>query len=176
MLDVGCAKGHIAEAFRAAGFEAHGLDYSDVAIEISRGLFPKVTFHHMDGFNPGFDRKFSLIFIRGFSGCNTLDMPAIAACMAKYVALLQNNGVLILGYPTDFSGRHRRGDTACWSREQIAQLVSLVPATHLGEFITPRPNPIRWIKIFINRLLGRRPKFYLYLYFTRRNAPGPAAH
>lgn len=166
-LDVGCAKGHIAAAFQRAGFTTHGLDYSDVAIDLARKNFPVVTFHHMDGFNPVFDRKFSLILIRAFSGCNTLDMRSVAALASKYVALLEQDGVIIVGYTTDYSGKHRPGDTVCWSKKHIAQLKTLLPALYKGKMEIPAPFPLGWMKVTLGRLLGRRSKFFLYLVFTR---------
>ena len=174
VLDVGCAKGHICEAFRQAGLEAHGLDYSDVAVEKATKLFPACRFYHMDGLNPEFDRKFDLVFMRGFSGCNTLEIGNVAALCNRYVALLKPGGFLVLGYSTDFSGRHRPGDTVCWSQRQIDQITAQVRARWLGSIVIPRRTLFRALKIGLGRFLGRHSKHYLYLFF--RSAGGdPAA-
>ena len=165
VLDVGCAKGHICEAFRLAGWEAHGLDYSDVAVATASGLFPKCRFYHMDGMNPEFDRKFDLVFMRGFSGCNTLEMEDVAALCNRYIALLRPGGTLVVAYSTDFSGRRLAGDTACWSLRQIDQLTAQVDARYLGSIVIPRASLFRTLKKCVSRLLGRRPKRYLYLFF-----------
>jgi SAM-dependent methyltransferase len=164
VLDVGCAKGHICEAFRQAGLEAHGLDYSDVAVEKATKLFPACRFYHMDGMNPEFDRKFDLIFMRGFSGCNTLEIGNVAALCNRYLGLLQPGGSFVLGYSTDFSGRHRPGDTVCWSRRQIDQLNAQVHARCLGSVVLPPRNLMGRLKVGLGRLLGRRSKHYLYLF------------
>lgn len=173
LLDVGCAKGHLCEAFRQAGLEANGLDYSDVAIARARTQFPQCQFHHMDGFNPRFDRRFDLIFMRGFSGCNTLDLAAVATLANKYVALLSPDGCFVLAYSTDFSGRHRLGDTACWSRAQLRELSARIRAHEEACVFAPRLHALTRLKLTLGRLLGRRSKVYFYLFF--RHPGGPAA-
>ncbi len=169
LLDVGCAKGHICEAFRRAGWEAHGLDYSDVAVAQAAGLFPECRFHHMDGMKPRFDRKFDLVFMRGFSGCNSLDVDAVAGLCNRYVDLLPPGGRFVLAYTTDFSGRHRPGDTVCWSRRQISRLHERMAARFLGSTSVPARAFWRTLRMRVGRLLGRRPKYYLYQFFA---APG----
>ncbi len=173
VLDVGCAKGHICEAFRQAGWEAHGLDYSDVAVARATALFPACRFHHMDGMNPRFDRAFDLVFMRGFSGCNTLDLEAVAALCNRYVALLRPGGFLVLGYSTDFSGRHRPGDTACWDQRQIDRLHALLAAPCLGSVVIPPRSVLRDLRVRVGRLLGRRPKYYLYQFLRTAPADPP---
>ncbi len=172
VLDVGCAKGHICEAFRQAGWEASGLDYSDVAVAAATGLFPRCRFYHMDGMNPHFDRRFDLVFMRGFSGCNSLDLEAVATVCNRYIALLPAGGFLVLAYSTDFSGRHSPGDTVCWNRRQLERLHLLLDAPCLGMVAIPPRNLFNEMRVRIGRLLGRRPKYYLYQFL--RSAPSAA--
>lgn len=166
-LDVGCAKGHITEALRLGGLEAHGLDYSDVAIATAKRLFPACTFHHMDGFNPRFERTFDLMLMRGFSGCNTTDMAAIANLVNKYLQFLNPGGCFVLAYSTDFSGHHRPRDTVCWSSSQVEALSAKIDAVRVRAATIPSRHWLRSLKIRVARLLGRRSKYYLYLFYQK---------
>lgn len=119
VLDVGCALGFYTKSFYLEGFEASGLDYSEVAIEKARILHPECSFIHADGFNPPADRKYDLIFCRGFSGANTHDLEFVAGWTQKYIRLLKDGGKFIFSYSTDFTGTEREGETANWSKPEI---------------------------------------------------------
>lgn len=135
VLDVGCGKGYFAEALRLAGFEACGLDYSEVALGHALSNFPSCKFVHMDGFEPRFPSHFDLIFIKGFSGVNTHDLDFIASLLNKYVRLLQREGVLVMGFKCNMSGKESSEDeTVNWSRPEIQEFSSKVAAEWLGMF------------------------------------------
>lgn len=170
MLDVGCARGHICDAFRRAGWSVLGLDYSEVAIEAARIAFPECQFVHMDGTRPQLERRFDLILVRGFSACNTLDMPTLARLCNRYIEFLRPAGVFVLGHSTDFSGKHRAGDTACWDRRQINELLGRLDGRLIHTAYVPNLSLIKRAKLGLGRLLGWRNKIYFYLFIQKADS------
>lgn len=168
LLDVGCAKGHLTEAFRRLGFEAHGLDYSDVAVEHAHKVFPECVFRHMDGFNPEFDERFDVIVCRGFSGTNTHDLDFVAGFSNKYIQLLSPGGFYVLAFNTDWSGVRRSGATACWSREELASFVDKLNASHQGTAIMPSGLERAALKMW-SLLRGRTHRDYFYAVFRKES-------
>jgi len=120
-LDIGCAKGHHTESLRKFGFDSYGLDYSDVAIEIAKKNFPKCKFFIMDGFNPQLHDKYSLIFMKAFSGSNTHDLLFVSNMCNKYIENLTDNGWFIMSFSTNFSGHEMDGETVNWTFEEIKE-------------------------------------------------------
>ena len=167
-LDVGCAKGHISEALRLEGFISYGLDYSDVAIQKAKTLFPKCCFSHMNGFEPNYTQNFDLILARGFSGCNTHDIDFVANFSNKYINLLKRSGFYVLAFTSDFSGRESPGETVCWSKEEIEILVKKIQANYNHMFFIPPRNFLSEIKRLIKFIIGRKHKFYFYLIFQKK--------
>ena len=167
-LDVGCAKGHITEALRLNGFEAFGLDYSDVAINLARDNFPGCIFKHMNGINPRFNNVFDLIISRGFSGTNTHDLNFVADFSNKYVDLLCKGGFYILSYSSDFSGYEEKGETVCWSFKEIECLSKKIKAIKKDIFIFPKNTFIyNSSKKIIKQILGRKHKKFFYIIYKK---------
>jgi hypothetical protein len=166
-LDVGCAKGYIAEAFRLVGFESHGLDYSDVAIDIAKNLFPQCSFKHMDGFNPCYEINFDFIFVRGFSGANTHDLDFVANFSNQYVDLLNKAGLYVLGFTSNFSGDEKEGETVNWTYEELDIIGKKIKAERLTIFFYPKRTIINRTKKFIRNVLTGNSKDYFYLIFKK---------
>lgn len=123
VLDVGCAQGYISEAFRLQGYSVTGIDYSDMAVEQAKNLFPQCTIIHMDGLDPNLKQDFDIIFCRGFSGSNTHDLDYIEKWMRKYLPYMKPNGYFIIGTWTNFSGKETGEETVNWTKEEIVNLM-----------------------------------------------------
>jgi len=171
-LDVGCAKGHITEALRFAGFKSFGLDYSDVAIQIASENFSNCHFIHMDGFNPTLDTTFDLIFCRGFSGANTHNLDFVAEWAKKYIHSLSPGGYFILAFSSCFSGKEDPGETVVnWSMAEIDKLSTMLPAKRLPMFFIPRRDIVWSFKKFIKRwVLRKKPKDHFYLAYEKKKS------
>ncbi|WP_434290102.1 class I SAM-dependent methyltransferase [Clostridium botulinum] len=126
VLDVGCAKGYFTEAFRSYGFHSYGIDYSDVAISWAEDKFCKCKFQVMDGFNPNLSEYFDLIFIRGFTGCNTHNLNFVSDFLNKYIEKIKIRGCLIVAYSSDFCGYEKRGETVNWNLDEINKLSAML--------------------------------------------------
>lgn len=167
MLDVGCALGFYTKAFYLEGFDAYGLDYSDVAISRATELHPGCRFIHADGFIPRLEMKFDLIFCRGFSGANTHDLNFVAGWSNKYIGLLNPGGKFVFSYSTDYSGKESDNETVNWTTKEIHEYINLIKA---------RCNDIKYYYKYylISPLLseipgfltGRKEKRYFYIIFT----------
>jgi SAM-dependent methyltransferase len=169
MLDVGCALGYYTKAFSMLGMKSFGLDYSEVAIERARKLFPECTFFHMDGFNPNLDINFDLIFCKGFSGANTHDLNKVAEWSGKYLRYLNPGGKFIFSYSTDYSGRETGEETVNWSKEEILRYIDLVPARFERMKHFNKPGPITLAASEIqNFLSGEKVKRYFYIIFSKK--------
>ena len=168
MLDVGCASGYYTQAFRKLGYNATGLDYSEVAVQQATVAFPDCKFVQMNGFEPVFHEKFDLIFCRGFSGANTHDVSFIATWLNKYIPYLSSGGFFILGYSSDFSGKEKEGETVNLNRQEIEKLASEINATYCGMQIFHYFGWISRLKKFLTALpSGKKEKVYYYMLFRK---------
>lgn len=167
LLDVGCATGFYSEAFRLLGFKVTGLDYSEIAVEKAKGGFPSCTFVQMNGFDPGFNEKFDVIFCRGFSGTNTHDLNFIAGWINKYARLINENGFFILAYSSDFSGKETEGETVNHSREELGNLVNMVNLTYRGMYLFYYFGFLSRLKKRIQKTMRAGTKDYYYLFFQK---------
>lgn len=167
-LDVGCATGYYTESFGRLGWNATGLDYSEVAVESARDEFPNCQFLQMNGFEPHFTNSFDVIFCRGFSGVNTHDLDFIATWINKYLPYLEKDGYFILSYSSNFSGIEKEGETVNHSKEELDQLVHRINAHYCGKQTFHYFGWLSQLKKWIERrLLGRNHKEYYYLFFKK---------
>lgn len=105
-LDVGCGLGYYTEALRQCGFCATGIDMSKIAIESCRRKFTGSLFTcaiYPDDISETFD----LIWAVDVSLLNTFDISTIKAFISSTLEKLNSNGVLIIGWHTDFSGEQK---------------------------------------------------------------------
>ncbi len=168
LLDVGCATGYYTKAFSLIGFEAYGLDYSDVAIEKASKIHPECNFIHMDGFNPQIDLRFDLIFCKGFSGCNTHIISDVVKWSNKYTDLLLPGGKFVLSYSTDFSGTERDDETVNWTIDEIKEYRSQIHAGYSGMHFYYRYGFISKYLVKLKTIFaGKKVKQYFYLIFTK---------
>ncbi len=168
MLDVGCATGFYTRAFSECGFEAYGLDYSDVAIAKASELHPGCHFIHMDGFNPEISLTFDLIFCRGFSGCNTHKIEEVTEWSEKYLNLLNKGGKFVLSYSSDFSGCEAEGETVNWSRQEIEEYAKQIDAKYSGIHFFYKNRLVSRVYFLLKKILSKKKiKKYYYLIFTK---------
>lgn len=166
MLDVGCALGYYTKAFQLAGFDAYGLDYSEVAIKRAAELHPECHFLHADGFNPEPGRKFDLIFCRGFSGANTHDISFVAEWTHKYISLLNPGGTFVFSYSSDFSGKEKEGETVNWTRKEICDYINLIKSSSAKiKYYHKYPILSRGYVVLKDFLKSKRSKTYFYIIF-----------
>ena len=169
LLDVGCGTGYYTEAFRKKGFPATGLDYSEIAIKKAKNNFPQCKFVHMNGFEPKLDTKFDLIFCRGFSGANTHDLNYVSVWANKYIKLLNDNGVFIFSYSTNYSGKEKEGETVNWLNEEIREFFLMINAEKFHYFVFHYYGFISFLKKYIFRILFRSTrKDFFYLFFQKK--------
>ena len=165
-LDIGCALGCITNAFARLGYDATGIDFSEVAIEKAKAAAEGgAKFLVMDAFRPEFGREFDLILCRGFSGCNTHDMSSVVDFIEMYQPLLSPGGVFALVYSSNFSGREVGGEIANWTRPTLDAVIGGVEAAAvLGPvFYYAKAHRLpRWLLKAAKHLLGRRHNFCVF--------------
>lgn len=168
LLDVGCGTGYFTKAFASLNLKCTGLDYSEVALQKAKELFPDIPFIQMNGFEPHLDKQFDVIFCRGFSGFNTHDLAFVSQWVNRYVQSLTANGYFILGYSSDFSGKEKPGETVNHARNELLLLAKLINA----EFVVLKEfSYLGWISVakrfIFSRILRKQQKVYFYLFFRR---------
>ena len=163
ILDVGCAKGYITESLRKQGFEAHGLDYSSVAVSIASTNFPGCHFFEMNGFEPDLSEKYDVVFMKGFSGTNTHNLDFVSEMVDKYLDQMHESGWFILAYSTNYSGIESNGETANWTRKEMLTLSEkLKKCSYKGMEFFEHSNFQRFYRKILNAFgLKRKEHFYL---------------
>lgn len=156
ILDVGCAKGFFTNSFRKSGFTSIGIDYSDIAIDIAKKKFKDCDFKIMDAFNPEFNNElFGLVFMRGFSGTNTHNLEFVKTFIDKYYKIIKDEGLLIVAFSSDFTGKEGVNETVNWSMQEMNKFVSMI-SFELLEIAYPDYE-------IENKLLVYNSKKYYYL-------------
>lgn len=167
MLDVGCALGYYTRAFQLEGFDAYGLDYSEVAVKRAAELHPECHFFHADGFNPPPGRRFDLIFCKGFSGANTHDIAFVASWAKKYMTLLNPEGVFVFSYSTDLSGKEKEGETVNWTKKEMKDFISMIRSGEVKVRYYYRYYIFsQAFMLLMDLLKSKRSKNYFYLIFS----------
>ena len=169
MLDVGCATGFYTKAFFMKGFEATGLDYSDVAISKASLMHPECSFIHGNGFDPPSEKKYDLIFCRGFSGANTHDLRFVREWTDKYMGLLTDRGVFVFSYSTDYTGIEAENETVNWSETEIHDFISMVKGSFIKLKTYNEYYIISQLLLHIKGLIRRKSyKSFFYILFRRQ--------
>jgi SAM-dependent methyltransferase len=113
-VDVGCGTGCYTNALAQHGFQSLGFDFSGKAIGRARAKYPQLSFEIRDGRNPEFaeDRKFGLVWCKGFSLFNTDDVVELQAVFSQYLGYVAAGGLLAVLFTTHF-GRPTRANEWC---------------------------------------------------------------
>lgn len=108
VLDVGCGTGFYTHCLRLAGFEANGLDYSEVAIQKARQKWDNsIRFFQGDGNDLSqYAGQYDIIFARGLSLYNTSDCKIIGQLTNHYLSVLRPEGIVMVIVSTDLTGKN----------------------------------------------------------------------
>ena len=158
-LDVGCGLGYFAEALDYAGLSVLGIDFSRIAIDCAREAYPYVKFkcaNYPEDINESFD----LIWSVGFPTINTFDTRLISDFVTNSLQRLRPNGVLVVGWHTNFSGRMSKENWAHWD---LATIRTIRKATGLRgpAIVETRCRLPNLIAIFGCLLLKKSAPIYL---------------
>jgi SAM-dependent methyltransferase len=106
VLDVGCGTGFYTYCLGLAGFEADGLDCSEVAIQQAQIKWgDKHQFIHGDGRDlRAYAGQYDVIFARGLSLYNTCDAKAVGRLTNHYLSVLRPRGVVMVIISSDLTG------------------------------------------------------------------------
>jgi hypothetical protein len=167
-LDVGCAKGHFTESLRKSGFDSYGFDISETAIKLAEATFPHCHFFVHDGYEPELQDKYSLVFMKGFSGTNTHDLDFVKVMCNRYIDSLLPDGWLIVAYSTDFSGVEKGNETANWSRGEILTVGRSLKDVDLIAIRYFSHSKFWLIVRSMMNIVGIRRKTFFYLFFKKR--------
>jgi len=168
LLDVGCATGFFTKAFSKLGYNAYGLDYSEVAIVKASNYHPECHFLHGDGFNPTIKNTFDLIFCKGFSGANTHDLEFVASWANKYIKILNHNGVFVFSYSSNFTGKEKAEETVNWAKDEIESFIKLINAKCIGVKIFYQYGIVsRLLEAFQMIIRRKRIKRYFYIFLKK---------
>jgi len=164
VLDVGCGLGYFAEALREQGAQVTAIDTSSAAVQKVQELFPEID-ARVASFPEDLlvDERFDLIWACDFSLLNTFDVDHIChGFVDPALRLLSRNGILVIGWHSDFSGI--MGDTH-WAHWPLDMIESL---KQKGQLIGPRivtvPAAISEAIILLGKILRKS----VPIYFCRR--------
>jgi len=124
VLDVGCGLGYYAEALRERGARVTAVDTSPIAIEMVRAAFPLVD-SRVASFPQEVDetQRFDLIWACDFSLLNTFDVDFISREFVRHcLSRLTENGALVIGWHSNFSGTMGDENLAHWPWRMIRNM------------------------------------------------------
>ena len=124
ILDVGCGLGYFSESLRRQGANVTALDNSSVAVDLVREAFPEVEpkFGSFPEDATG-EGKYDLIWACDFAGLNHFDVDTM--CQEFFrpaLKLLSSDGVLVVGWRSNFGGTMGDSHWAHWSLPMIKEL------------------------------------------------------
>lgn len=134
VLDVGCGTGFYTCCLGLAGFEADGLDYSEVAIRQAQIRWgDKHRFIHGDGKDlSAYAGQYDVIFARSLDLYDTCDPKVVGQHTNHYLSVLRPRGAVIVVGSSDLTGT-RHGLVSC-TYSQLRTLFSQVRGHVFGPF------------------------------------------
>jgi len=163
VLDVGCGLGYYAEALREQGAHVIAADISAVAVEMVRESFPLVD-ARIASFPEDFDeaQRFDVIWACDFSLLNTFDVDFIFREFIQPCLLrLTENGSLVIGWHSDFSGTMGDGNWAHWPWPVIKNMKARAGLS--GPRVVTVPMPLLGHGIIhVGRLLKKSIPIFLF--------------
>lgn len=120
VLDVGCGLGYWTEALHQHGFHATGVDISQIGIESAQRRFPGPCYK-CGSYPEDIYDSFDLIWAVDLSSINAFDTNVVQVFIKSSLERLNENGTLIIGWHTDFSGDMKL-DWAHWDFNTLRKL------------------------------------------------------
>lgn len=155
VLDVGCGLGYYTAALSGTGATVTGIDFSEAAIESAKTTFPECRFSRAAWPDDVVrEPSYDLIWAVNFSLVNTFDVDFInERLVLEALERLKPNGVLVVGWNTDFSGRA----VANYSHWPISMLRRMNKVCGLSVPVVPVAGAARlsWLMIRASLVLGR---------------------
>lgn len=104
ILDVGCGMGTIVNIFKKKGFDAKGIELSDIEIRVAREVYGLEIEHlSLEQYAQTNNEQFDLIILH-----HTLEhMPEPRKELARIYKLLKSNGLLYVGVPNIMNMKKR---------------------------------------------------------------------
>ena len=161
LLDVGCGLGYISRAFQLAGATVTAVDFSPPAIAHARGLHPDIdarVLRFPDDLRD--ESTFDIIYARDFSLLNTNDVDRMEkAFFEPCDRVLRKNGILLVGWRSDFTGNVDSGNWTNWSHDTMAEMRTRFRLT--GPRVTQIPTRVLSETVLLAcRLVHRKIPFY----------------
>ena len=159
-LDVGCGLGYYTESLYQYGFLVTGVDTSKVAIESSQQRFTGPCFR-CASYPVEINDSFDLIWAVDLPMINTLDINGMKDFVASSLQRLNKNGILIIGWHTDFSGE-MKGNWAHWDLNYLRNIREMC-GLHGPAIVQVRSNILNFISIHICRVVGKSAPIFFAL-------------
>ncbi|BAL75960.1 class I SAM-dependent methyltransferase [Bradyrhizobium cosmicum] len=131
-LDVGCGEGRFCRLMQRAGIRTTGIDPTEVLLARARELDPRGDYRLGRAEAMDFDAEFELVV----SYLSLIDMPDLAAAIAKMVAALRPGGTLLIANMTSFN---TAGPPEGWTRDCDG-----IPRFVIDHYMEERCNWVSW--------------------------------
>lgn len=103
VIDIGCGTGIYTYTFSRFVPTVCGIDFSEIAVKKAQEKYPEVNFECRDASYLILNKKYDLVFSKGFSLFNTTDFAQTCSILKSWNNSLSNNGVIVIQSRTDFS-------------------------------------------------------------------------
>jgi len=131
-LDVGCGEGRFCRLMQRAGIRTTGIDPTEALLARARELDPHGDYRLGRAEAMDFDAEFDLVV----SYLSLIDMPDLAAAIAKMVAALRPGGTLLIANMTSFN---TAGPPEGWTRDGDG-----IPRFVIDHYMEERCNWVSW--------------------------------
>jgi len=131
-LDVGCGEGRFCRLMQRAGIRTTGIDPTEALLARARELDSRGDYRLGRAEAMDFDAEFDLVV----SYLSLIDMPDLAAAIAKMVAALRPGGTLLIANMTSFN---TAGPPEGWTRDGDG-----IPRFVIDHYMEERCNWVSW--------------------------------
>ncbi|MHC2618292.1 SAM-dependent methyltransferase [Bradyrhizobium huanghuaihaiense] len=136
-LDVGCGEGRFCRIMQRAGIRTTGIDPTEALLARARELDPGGDYRLDRAEAMDFDASFDLVV----SYLSLIDMPDLAAAIAKMVGALRPGGTLLIANLTSFN---TAGQPDGWTRDREGDMRFAI-----DHYMDERPIWVSWSGIRI---------------------------
>lgn len=131
-LDVGCGEGRFCRIMQRADIRSTGIDPTAALLARARELDPNGDYRLGRAETMDFDAEFDLVV----SYLSLIDMPELAAAIARMVAALRPGGTLLIANMTSFN---TAGPPEGWTRDADG-----IPRFVIDYYMDERCNWVSW--------------------------------